>query len=191
MGYIKRSDYSIFSLIQAKTLALAIFVSFIFNFFFFPFPILAQKSAKAANVDKNNEEFGNFEVSGSGVETLDNFRDDNVLPKLPFNDDLLVKSSSFRVITSYNSEAGQTDDSPCITANNFDLCEHGFEDSVAANFLPFGAKVRIPELFGDRVFIVRDRMHKRFSDRVDVWMIKKQDAVNFGAKYAKIEVLDN
>ena len=84
---------------------------------------------------------------------------------------------------------GQTDDSPCITANGFDVCENGVEDTIAANFLPFGAKIKIPELFGDRVFVVRDRMNRRFSNRVDVWMIEKQDAKQFGVKYAKIQVL--
>jgi len=101
-----------------------------------------------------------------------------------------IKKESNRIITAYSSEVFQTDDSPCITANGFNLCENRKEDSIAANFLPFGAKVRIPELFGDRIFIVRDRMHQRFSNRVDVWMIEKQDAINFGLKSAKIQILE-
>jgi 3D (Asp-Asp-Asp) domain-containing protein len=93
-------------------------------------------------------------------------------------------------MTAYNSEAAQCDSSPCITANGFNLCEHGIEDSVAANFLKFGTKIRIPELFGDKVFIVRDRMNSRYQNRVDIWMKEKQDALNFGIKYAKIEILE-
>jgi 3D (Asp-Asp-Asp) domain-containing protein len=100
-----------------------------------------------------------------------------------------IKWSKRVVITAYNSEAGQTDNSPCITANNFNVCEYGVEDTIAANFLPFGAKVRIPELFGGRVFIVRDRMNRRFTNRVDVWMIERPDAVKFGVKVAKVEIL--
>ena len=101
-----------------------------------------------------------------------------------------VKYTTTRVITAYNSDVAQCDASPCITANGFNLCKHGVEDSIAANFLVFGTKVRIPSLFGDRIFIVRDRMNERYSSRVDVWMLEKQDAKNFGVKRAVIEVLE-
>jgi len=94
-----------------------------------------------------------------------------------------------RSITSYNSEAAQTDGSPCTTANMFNVCEHGIEDTIAANFLKFGTKVRIPELFGNRIFTVRDRMNTRYPDRVDVWMINKEDSKNFGVRRARIEVV--
>lgn len=100
-----------------------------------------------------------------------------------------VIRTSTHVITAYNSEAAQTDDSPCITANGFNVCEHGVEDTIAANFLKFGTKVQIPELFGDRVFVVRDRMNKRYSNRVDVWMLDRHDAIQFGVKTAKINVV--
>jgi 3D (Asp-Asp-Asp) domain-containing protein len=101
----------------------------------------------------------------------------------------IVVSTSTHSMTAYNSEPGQTDNSPCITANGFNVCEHGVEDTIAANFLKFGTKVRIPELFGDRVFVVRDRMNKRYSNRVDIWMNNYSDAIKFGVKTAKIEVL--
>lgn len=97
---------------------------------------------------------------------------------------------SWHHITAYNSDPSQTDGSPCITANGFNVCNHGIEDTVAANFLKFGTKVRIPELFGDRVFVVRDRMNRKFSDRVDIWMNDYGDALHFGRKYAKIEVIE-
>lgn len=92
-------------------------------------------------------------------------------------------------ITAYNSLPEQTDDTPCITANGFDLCERNIEDTIATNFLEFGTKVRIPELFGNRIFIVRDRMNQRYQDRVDIWMLNKSDAIAFGLKHAKIEVV--
>lgn len=101
-----------------------------------------------------------------------------------------VLSQSLRTITAYNSVPEQTNDQPCITANGFNVCEHWTEDTIAANFLTFGTKVRIPELFGDRVFIVRDRMNKRFSDRVDVWMKEIPDARQFGRRVAMIEIVE-
>ncbi len=93
------------------------------------------------------------------------------------------------IMTAYNSDIAQCDASPCITANGFNVCEHGIEDTVAANFLPFGTEIRIPELFGDKIFTVRDRMNKRYTDRVDVWLLHKDNAIDFGVKYPLIEVL--
>lgn len=95
----------------------------------------------------------------------------------------------YHSMTAYTSEVAQTDTSPCTTANGFNVCKHGIEDTVAANFLPFGAKVKIPDLFGDRIFIVRDRMNSRYSERVDVWMKEKPDALRFGVRTARIVVL--
>jgi 3D (Asp-Asp-Asp) domain-containing protein len=83
----------------------------------------------------------------------------------------------------------QTDSSPCITANGFNVCEHGIEDTVATNYLPFGTRVRIPELFGERVFVVRDRMNARYYRKFDIWMKDKAEAIQFGVRVAEIEVL--
>jgi 3D (Asp-Asp-Asp) domain-containing protein len=93
-------------------------------------------------------------------------------------------------MTAYNSDVSQCDASPCITANGFNVCKHGIEDTVAANFLPFGTEIRIPDLFGDRVFVVRDRMNSRYQNRVDVWFKSYENAIDFGVKYATIEVLE-
>ncbi|MHB8903558.1 MAG: hypothetical protein ACYC40_00410 [Patescibacteria group bacterium] len=101
-----------------------------------------------------------------------------------------VIRTSKHTITAYNSEVSQTDDDPCTTANGYNLCKNNKEDSIAANFLKFGTKVRIPELFGDKVFVVRDRMNARHATRVDVWMKNHSDAMKFGVKVAKIEVLE-
>lgn len=100
-----------------------------------------------------------------------------------------VLSVSTHNVTAYTSEVAQCDEAPCITANGFNVCTHNTEDVIAANFLPFGTKVRIPELFGDRVFTVQDRMNRRFPNHVDVWMKDYDDAIHFGTKPAKIEVL--
>lgn len=91
-------------------------------------------------------------------------------------------------ITAYTSDVAQTDATPCIAARGFDLCAHGEEDVIAANFLPMGAKIRIPDLYGDRVFTVVDRMNARYDRHVDIWMREYADAKAFGKKYAMIEV---
>jgi 3D (Asp-Asp-Asp) domain-containing protein len=90
-------------------------------------------------------------------------------------------------MTAYTSEVAQTDDTPCITASGLDVCERDVENVVAANFLPIGTQVRIPELFGDRVFYVEDRMNARYYYKMDVWMKDYDDAIDFGLQYATIE----
>ncbi|MBI4239411.1 3D domain-containing protein [Candidatus Uhrbacteria bacterium] len=98
-------------------------------------------------------------------------------------------SASHVVVTAYSSTPNQTDSSPCITANGFNVCKNNKENVIAANFLPFGARVRFPEMFGDREFVVYDRMNKRFSNRVDIWMKTRRAAKQFGVKRLKMEVV--
>ena len=104
---------------------------------------------------------------------------------------LEIISEGHYTLTAYNSDPYQCDNTPCITANGFNVCEHGIEDTIAANFLKFGTKVRIPELYGDKVFVVRDRMNSRYPSRIDIWMLEKVDAKEFGVKVARIEVLES
>jgi 3D (Asp-Asp-Asp) domain-containing protein len=109
---------------------------------------------------------------------------------LPENEDSKVAYTTKIVFTAYNSEVGQCDDSPCITANGFNVCKHDKEDTIAMNGIKMGTKIRIPDLFGDRVFVVRDRMNARYdSSRADIWMKDKTAARQFGVKVAKVEIL--
>ncbi len=87
-------------------------------------------------------------------------------------------------LTAYTSESWQTDSTPFITASG----THVRDGIVAANFLPIGTKVRIPELFGDKVFVVEDRMNKRYWHKMDIWMKHTPDAKQFGVKEATIEI---
>jgi 3D (Asp-Asp-Asp) domain-containing protein len=151
----------------------AIFLVFIvsFNFLFFPAPAFMKELAKKVNINLDNEILGK---SIAGHEEYSVFE---------------VKKTSFHAVTAYNSDPYQTDDTPCITANGFNLCDHGIEDTIATNFLPFGTKIRIPELFGDRIFVVRDRMNARYKNNLDIWMKDKADAKKFGIKRVQIEIL--
>ena len=89
------------------------------------------------------------------------------------------------VSTAYSSDVWQTDNTPCIPASGYDLCEHyakyGEGDAIAANFLPLGTKVKFPELYGNKIFVVRDRMNARYGyGRIDIWMSEYLEAKNFG-----------
>ncbi len=88
-------------------------------------------------------------------------------------------------ITAYSSTPEETDDTPFITASG----ERVRDGIIAANFLPFGTEVRIPELFGDKVFVVKDRMHRRKTNFVDIWMPSKYLAREFGIHQTSIEIL--
>ncbi len=89
-------------------------------------------------------------------------------------------------VTAYSSTPEETDDTPFIAANGT-LVHDGI---VAANFLPFGAKVQIPSQFGNKIFVVEDRMHERKTNVVDIWMPSKDEAKQFGAYYTEIVILD-
>jgi 3D (Asp-Asp-Asp) domain-containing protein len=92
-------------------------------------------------------------------------------------------------ISAYSSTVDQCDDTPCITASGFDLCAHNQEDVIAANFLPLGTKVRIPEYFGDRIFTVEDRMNARYYYKADIWMKDRASALVWGVRHTTIEVI--
>ena len=88
-------------------------------------------------------------------------------------------------VTGYSSSPDETDEDPFTTASGKSVRD----GIVATNLLPFGTKVRIPEEFGDKVFVVEDRMHRRFSNRIDVWFPSKSEAKVFGKKNLEIEIL--
>jgi len=110
---------------------------------------------------------------------------------IPGDDSLLAQNefSSRRsvavVITGYSSTEDQTDDTPFVTAWNTETRQ----GVVAANWLPLGTKIRIPELFGSRVFTVEDRMHPKNADKLDIWFQSREEALKFGVRKARIEVL--
>ncbi len=87
--------------------------------------------------------------------------------------------------SAYTSERGQTDGSPFTMANGSRV----HDGAIAANFLKFGTRVRIPDQFGNKIFIVEDRMNTRYSRRVDIWMAKKADAFKWGVRTVRIEIL--
>ncbi len=88
--------------------------------------------------------------------------------------------------TAYTSDPRECDSTPFVTANGSQVRD----GIVAANFLKFGTRLRIPEYFGDKVFEVHDRMNARYNVRVDIWMLNKADARNWGKRNVTIEILN-
>ncbi len=108
----------------------------------------------------------------------------------PSEDDTARKTAVTEIkeaeVTAYSSTPDQTDDDPFIMATG----KYVYDGAIAANFLPFGTKVRFPEIYGDKIFTVEDRMHRRFSDRIDIWMETKREAEIFGIKKLQYEIVE-
>lgn len=90
------------------------------------------------------------------------------------------------VITAYTSTPGQTDDTPFIAASG----KRVHDGMIAANGLPFGTKIKIPSVYGDKIFIVEDRMNSRYGfGRFDVWLdTTRAEARKFGVKRVEVEI---
>ena len=92
------------------------------------------------------------------------------------------------IITAYSSTVWETDDTPYLTAAGTWVRD----GIIANNYLPFGTKVRIPELYGDKVFVVEDRMSwKKGNYQIDIWFPCYVEAKNFGAKRTYVEILES
>ncbi|MBI2443690.1 MAG: 3D domain-containing protein [Candidatus Magasanikbacteria bacterium] len=90
------------------------------------------------------------------------------------------------VITAYTSTPDQTDDSPFIAASGKQV----YDGMVAANWLPFGTKIKIPALYGDKIFTVDDRMNPRYGrGRLDIWLnTPRAEAKKFGVQRVAVEI---
>lgn len=97
--------------------------------------------------------------------------------------DKVIKTA---VITAYTSTPGQTDDSPFIAASG----KRVHDGMIAANGLPFGTRVKIPAVYGEKIFIVEDRMNSRYGyGRFDVWLdMSRAEARKFGVKRVEVEI---
>jgi len=90
------------------------------------------------------------------------------------------------LITGYSSTPQETDDTPFLTASGKKVRD----GIVANNFLPFGTKIKIPKIFGDKIFVVEDRMKRGKSKyHFDVWFENSLEAKNFGAKITLVEII--
>ncbi len=126
--------------------------------------------------------------------------------RFPVSDDREPVRVKHVVATAYSSHVNQTDSTPFIPADGSDYKEmfeaQGAVYAIASNDLPLGTQVRFPELYGDTVFTVRDRMNARYTGkgRIDFYIIvgdekgnldldaSLQIAKKFGVKKLKMEV---
>ena len=127
---------------------------------------------------------GSLAYQDSGLLTV---QENSLLPSSLLPEPKVAKTIKV-IITAYSSTPEETDDTPFITAAGTTVRD----GIIANNLFPFGTKIRIPELYGDKVFTVEDRMSsKKGYYHFDIWFSSKQAAKNFGAKLIQIEVLES
>ncbi|MDP3763975.1 MAG: hypothetical protein Q8Q92_05090 [bacterium] len=139
---------------------------------------------------------GIIEVSRPGAQTPDPqipsleflaIEGNSLLPSSLLPEPRVVKTVKI-IVTAYSSSVFETDDTPTITAAGTEVRD----GIIANNLLPFGTKVRMPELYGDKIFVVEDRMNRRKGNyHFDVWFSSYGEAKNFGAQNTYLEVLAN
>lgn len=108
------------------------------------------------------------------------------LGAFPHYDNPIFSEKIKVIVTAYSSSPEETDETPFITAAGT-WVKDGI---VANNMYSFGTKIKLPEIFENKVFIVEDRMHSRKGFyQVDVWFPTKESALAFGTKITEMEVL--
>ena len=140
--------------------------------------------------------FGLLMAIGSLIELTPNANAQMLYSKW-LNDPLVILTTNFPVsrdrmphktikisTTAYNSLPNQTDTTPFQTADGTQVRD----GIVATNFLPMGTRVKFPDIYGDKEFVVKDRMNARYFKHIDIWMEDLSDAREFGNKYTALEI---
>ena len=104
----------------------------------------------------------------------------------------IVRSETIRIVTAYNAgDPGQTDDTPCISANGENICKALAKGKkrCAANFVPLGSRLYVEKI---GVCLVTDRTNKRYRNRVDIAMQRDEyhKARRFGRQKLTVKIID-
>lgn len=116
------------------------------------------------------------------------FQEKNIIAvsRLPEAKERKPRKTIYLTVTAYSSSRDETDGDPFTTASGARVKD----GIIAHNRLPFGTKVRFPEVFGEKTFTVEDRLNPRHGQYIaDIWMPSKQLAKQWGAKVLKMEIL--
>ena len=113
-------------------------------------------------------------------------------PELNFINHTSEYKGVVREITAYNAGvSAQTDSEPCISADNTNICQALARGELicACNFVPLGTQLYIKE-YG--TCVVRDRMNKRYKNRVDIAFPADQiqEALQFGKRNLIVKILN-
>mgnify|MGYP001602094710 CR=1 FL=1 len=87
-------------------------------------------------------------------------------------------------VSAYTSRPEETDSTPFTTASGTRV----HDGTLATNRLKFGTKVRIPDLYCDKIFTVEDRMNERYQNHADIWVDDLVVARQIGRRHLTVEV---
>lgn len=105
---------------------------------------------------------------------------------LPQTADRPASRTRWITLTAYSSTPDQTDGDPFTMASG----QRVYDGAIAMNGVRFGTKVRFPEIYGNKVFTVLDRMNARYGENIaDQWMETREAAIQWGARIVKMEIL--
>jgi len=138
---------------------------------------------------KTEAEVNSQELVENSTEIIPLIEGNSLLPLSdPGAPELKVTRKIAVVATAYSSTVWETDDNPYLTAAGTQVRD----GIIASNYLPFGTKVRLPEIYGDKVFVVEDRMNsKKGIYQIDIWFSSYWEAKEFGARRTYLEVLES
>jgi 3D (Asp-Asp-Asp) domain-containing protein len=99
-----------------------------------------------------------------------------------------VTKTIYTTVTAYSSSVDECGIDPFTMASG----ERVFDGAIAHQYLPFNTKVRFPEVFGEKIFVVKDRLGPQFTSyyHVDMWVHSKAEAKAWGARVVKMEILN-
>ena len=100
---------------------------------------------------------------------------------------IVIVGNNKTTMTAYTLSVNETDDSPCIGAGNNNLCElrpilkKENKTICASRDLPLDTEIYIE---GYGICVIKDRMNKRYlgTNRIDILMDTKEEAINFGIR---------
>ena len=58
---------------------------------------------------------------------------------------------------------------------------------AASRSIPFGTKIRI----AGKIYVVKDRLSRRYDNRIDIWMPKQSDCIAWGIRKMRTEIIKN
>ncbi len=148
--------------------------------------VISQGGLLYANAGFNQKDAGNQNDLTTAIQGVTLIQPSSLLTVVvPSSEKSSAKKTLKVRLTAYSSTPDQTDGDPFTTANGTQVRD----GIVAANFLPFNTLIKIPELYGDKVFVVTDRMNARFQHNVDIWFPDRVTAMKFGSKTASIVIV--
>lgn len=173
------------SLFKAKSPSISLIIAlFLISLILFKSPIMSIKAQSEVN-DTQAKDL--YVIQDNSLASISSPSLATLFPSLGYKESKVTGKMQV-MITAYSSTPDQTDSTPFITASN-QMVRDGI---IANNLLPFGTKVKIPAIYGDKIFEVQDRMHSRKpNSQIDIWFPTYNEAKNFGVKQSYIEIIED